>query len=96
MKKLSKTKRIGGKSPVYLAAVAEYLASELLEVAGKVATKERRKRISPSDLSTALRTDPDLDKLFGGVGLCSGSALSRSKIRAALRPPKREPPDAAV
>ena len=38
--------RVGWGSPTYLAAVLEYTCAEILEVAGTITTKSKRKRIS--------------------------------------------------
>ena len=62
-----RTKRVGAGSPVYLAAVLEYAAAEVLELAG--ADLGKRKRISPSDVMRAIRNDEELNQLLGGCAI---------------------------
>eukprot|EP00198_Chlamydomonas_reinhardtii_P001805 XP_001691141.1 histone H2A variant [Chlamydomonas reinhardtii] len=61
--------RISAGAPVYLTAALEYLTAEVLELAGHVAHDLRRGRISPRHISLAVRTDPELDRLFAAVVL---------------------------
>lgn len=72
MKKNSGLKRVGASAPVFAAAVIEYVASELVDVAGNVTSDAGRKTISPDDLMKAVRKDRELSRLFAGnsVALC--------------------------
>ena len=58
-----RTKRVGAGAPVYLAAVLEYAAYEVLELAGERLGK--RKRITPQDVMHAIRNDEELNQLLG-------------------------------
>ena len=58
--------RIGGSAPVYLTAVLEYLAVEVLELAGNAARDNKRTRIIPRHLQLAIRNDEEQSKLLAG------------------------------
>ena len=78
--------RIGAGAPVYLAAVLEYLAAELLELAGNAARDNKKHRIVPRHVQLAVRNDEELNKLLGGVTIASGGVLPN--INANLLPKK--------
>lgn len=61
--------------PVYLAAVLEYLAAEILELAGNAARDNKKSRIIPRHLQLAIRNDEELNKLLGGVTISQGGVL---------------------
>ena len=64
LRESGRSKRVGAGAPVYLAAILEYAAAEMLELAGNELGK--RKRITPQDLMKAIRADEELNKLLGG------------------------------
>ena len=80
--------RVGAGAPVYLAAVMEYLAAEIMELAGNASRDNKRVRIVPRHIQLAVRNDDELNKLLGGVTIASGGVLPN--IHASLLPKKGE------
>ncbi|KAI4349579.1 hypothetical protein L6164_010152 [Bauhinia variegata] len=69
------SQRVGSGSPVYLSAVLEYLAAELLELAGNAARDNKKNRIIPRHIQLAVRNDEELSKLLGSVTITNGGVL---------------------
>ncbi|ODM86683.1 Histone H2A [Orchesella cincta] len=80
LRKGNYAERVGAGAPVYLAAVMEYLAAEVLELA--------KTRIIPRHLQLAIRNDEELNKLLSGVTIAQGGVLPN--IQAVLLPKKTE------
>ena len=80
--------RLGGGAPVYLAAVMEYLAAEVLELAGNAARDNKRQRIVPRHVQLAVRNDEELNKLLDGVTIASGGVLPN--IHSVLLPKQKK------
>ncbi|KAI7733702.1 hypothetical protein M8C21_020685 [Ambrosia artemisiifolia] len=78
--------RVGAGAPVYLSAVLEYLAAEVLELAGNAARDNKKSRVGPRHLQLAVRNDEELSKLLGGVTIANGGVLPN--IHATLLPKK--------
>ncbi|KAI3835985.1 hypothetical protein MKX03_032880 [Papaver bracteatum] len=88
LKKGRYAERVGSGAPVYLAAVLEYLAAEVLELAGNAAKDNKKSRIIPRHLCLAVRNDQELGKLLAGVTIASGGVLPN--INAVLLPKKAD------
>jgi histone H2A len=86
LKKGGYATRVGGGAPVYMAAVLEYLAAEILELAGNAARDNKKTRIIPRHIQLAVRNDEELNKLLGDVTIASGGVLPN--IHAVLMPKK--------
>jgi histone H2A len=56
--------RYGVGAAVYMASTLEYLAAEVLELAGNAARASKRKRIINFDINAAVRNDDELRKFF--------------------------------
>ena len=86
LRKGNYSKRIGSGAPVYLAAVMEYIAAEVLELAGNAARDNKKKRIIPRHLQLAIRNDEELNQLLAGVTIAQGGVLPN--IHSVLLPKK--------
>ncbi|KAK9115768.1 hypothetical protein Sjap_014715 [Stephania japonica] len=74
------------ESPVYLSAVLEYLAAEVLELAGNAARDNKKTRIIPRHVQLAVRNVEELSKLLGAVTIANGGVLPN--IHQVLLPKK--------
>ena len=77
---------IGKEAPVFLAAVLEYLASEILDLAGNASRDNKKSRITPRHLTLAIRNDDELNELLKNVTIPQGGVLLN--IQPILLPPK--------
>ena len=79
-------KRIGAGAPVYFAAVLEYLAAEILQLAGNAARDNKKSRIIPRHIQLAVRNDEELNRLLAKVTIPAGGVLP--SIHSVLLPGK--------
>ncbi|KAI0211687.1 Histone H2A, partial [Lamellibrachia satsuma] len=86
LKKGNYAERVGAGASVYLAAVMEYLAAEVLELAGNAARDNKKSRIIPRHLQLAIRNDEELNRLLSGVTVAQGGVLPN--IQTVLLPKK--------
>ena len=93
LRKGNYAQRIGSGAPVYLTAVLEYLAAEILELAGNAARDNKKTRIIPRHLQLAIRNDDELNKLLGNVTIAQGGVLPN--INQNLLPKKSAKPGKA-
>jgi len=83
------TERVGAGAPVYLAAVMEYLAAEVLLLAGNAARDNQKTRIIPRHLQLA--NDEELNKLLSGVTIAQGGVLPNLQAVLCQRRRRRRP-----
>lgn len=79
--------RVGDKAPIYLAAVLEYIAAELLELAGNAARDNKLQRIKVRHIMLAIENDEELVKLMTvRMKIILGSSGVLPNIQAVLLP----------
>eukprot|EP01065_Artemidia_motanka_P014488 TRINITY_DN1840_c7_g1_i1.p2 TRINITY_DN1840_c7_g1~~TRINITY_DN1840_c7_g1_i1.p2 ORF type:complete len:151 (+),score=20.85 TRINITY_DN1840_c7_g1_i1:63-515(+) len=89
------TRRLSRKAAVYITAVLEYCAAELVDLATYVTDKHRRKVITCRDVCMAIRYDADLSRLCKKVTVEQGGV--RPMIHPALGGDRKRPlPSAPV
>ncbi|KAK2993984.1 hypothetical protein RJ640_001038, partial [Escallonia rubra] len=88
LKKGRYAQRVDTGAPVYLAAVLEYLAAEVLELAGNAARDDKKNMIISRHVLLAVRNDEELGKLLAGVTIAHGGVIPN--INPVLLPKRAE------
>ncbi len=88
LREAGRTKRVGAGAPVYLAAVMEYAAAEILELAG--AELGKRKRITPQDIMKAIRNDDELNQLLSGCAVFTSDRVKNVSQAVTFKPKSTE------
>ena len=69
------TERLGAGAPVYFSAVLEYLAAEVLKLAGNAAKENKKKRIIQRDIQLAVTNDQEFNKFMVNTTIASGGVI---------------------
>ncbi len=64
--------RFGKGAAIFMAAVLQYLTSELLEMAGDHAHEKKKTLIQPKNIMHVIRNDDELSKLFAQIQVSDG------------------------
>lgn len=76
MKIQSNMKRVGGSAPVYMTAVMEFIAAEILELSGnETRSDKKRKQITLEDVLAAVRKDDELNQWLSNFSVCSAEKI---------------------
>ncbi|NXP13379.1 H2A2B protein, partial [Thinocorus orbignyianus] len=87
--------RVSPGAAIYMAAVLEYLCTEIVELAGNAAKENRKIRILPRHIQLAVRNDDELNKLFSSVTIAQGGVIPNilpellPKKTTSVKPPLR-------
>ncbi|EGG20033.1 hypothetical protein DFA_07149 [Cavenderia fasciculata] len=72
--------RMGRGTPIYLAAVLEYILAEVLELSLNVAREQKKTIIAPNHIRTAIQNDNELFGLFDKVIIAGAGAVSHMPL----------------
>ena len=65
MKEGRYSERVGAGAPISLAAIFQYITSEIIELASAETSLQKKQRITPRFVMLAIRNDVELNKLLG-------------------------------
>tara|TARA_B110000858_G_scaffold105199_1_gene120303 strand:+ start:6265 stop:6690 length:426 start_codon:yes stop_codon:yes gene_type:complete len=77
MRRGNVAKTIGSRAPVFLSGAIENVISSIIQQATEHADANKSNRVNTLDVVAAVRTDPDLARLFAGFAF--GSTLPANK-----------------
>ena len=83
LRKVNYAERVGASAPIYLVVVMEYLAAEVLELAGNASRDNKKTRIIPSHLQLAVCNE-ELNK-FSGIIIAEAVCCRTSKLFSCLK-----------
>jgi len=69
------SRKYAGNTDLYLAAVVEYIVSEILSGAGMIAKESKRKRLTPRALQMFIQKDVDFSALLKGRTIRQGGVV---------------------
>ncbi|MQL81556.1 hypothetical protein Taro_014008 [Colocasia esculenta] len=74
------SKCIDNGAPNYLSLILEYLAAEVLELAGNAAKDNKKNRIVPRHIQLGVRNDEELRRLLGMMTIISDGVLPNTHL----------------
>merc|ERR1712080_465193 len=74
-RKAKVAKRVSKRTGVFASAVMEYIAAEVLELAGNAAKEKKKLTIFPKHLQTAIRSDEELNDFLKTVTIRNAHVL---------------------
>lgn len=69
------SRRVSHTAPIYLAAVLEYVAAEVLEISSNISKELKKQRITPRFLQLAIHGDTELHRLLGHAQITQGGVM---------------------
>jgi len=85
------TKRAQKGAGIFVTAVVEYVAAEILELAGATAKEQKKQRIIPRHIQLAVRNDEELNKYMRDVTIAQGGVLPNiHSVLLSKKPDKRD------
>jgi len=79
--------RLSSNATVYLSAVLEYLAAEVLELSGHAAKDYQKRRIAPKHIQLAIKHDEELSQILGNITISTAGHFSLIPEAPPTQPP---------